>query len=57
MSYEFTEEDAIAVYEGIIFETEPLKEDKRMRQEYNPELKVRKFEVSEDEIIQENLLN
>ena len=42
--------------EAVIFDTEDVRENKSFMENFDPDEKVRKFEVSEDEIIQEDLL-
>ena len=42
--------------EAAIFNTEDIREHTMFMENFDPNEKVRKFEVSEDEIIQEDLL-
>jgi hypothetical protein len=51
-----TIKEQITIYEDIIFRTPALVADKLRRETFNPSVKVKKFEVDEDEIIQEGLL-
>ena len=50
-------QETIKLYEDLIFNTPQLVQTKRMLKNFDPSKKVRRFEVSEDEIIQEDLFN
>ena len=49
-------QETIKLYEDLIFNTPQLMETKRMLKNFDFSNKVRRFEVTEDEIIQEDLI-